>query len=192
MDSLLVADLEGAAPVIAHLITLALPDRTVRWVFEGGFVMWDEDLYAFTDEVYGNPAMLGEIEDGATENASPLDLGIICDTEALTALIEPEVQGSLVTVHLAAVSFETGMLVGEPELIARAELDQPSLTAGPALGLRFSCITEEARMLEPNEDQRLTDSFHKSVWPGELGFEHVTDIERKIYWRADDPNNAIS
>lgn len=192
MDADLIENLEGAAPVLVHLVTLTLPSATVRWTFEGGFVAWGANTYAFTDATYGSLGSLGEIEDGATGNATPLDLTILCDSAAMAALIAAGVQGSEVTVHLGAVDFSTGELVGEPDLLFRGELDQPAISAGASQGLTFQCITEEARMLEPSDEQRLTDSFHKSAWPGEEGFELVTDLLQKVYWREDDPDNGIT
>lgn len=191
MDEDLIEALEGPAPVIVHLVTVELPDTTLRWTYEGGFVVWGANTYQFSDAAYGVLGRLSEMEDGVTGNATPLDLSILCDTEAMADLIAPDVQGSLVTVHLGAVDRATGLLVGEPELLFRAELDQPNIAAGPSLGLDFQCITEEARCLEPNEEQRLTSAFHKSVWPGELGYDFVTDLEQKVYWRMDDPTNAV-
>lgn len=191
MDADQIEDLEGAAPVIAHLVTLTLPSETVRWTLEGGFVVWDSNTYAFEHETYGSLGRVGEMEDGVTGNAMPLDISILCSVSAVAALIATGVQGSVVTVHLASVARATGLLVGEPELLFRAELDQPTIAAGPSLGLDYQCITEEARMLEPRNEQRLTDAFQQAVWPGDLGCEHVSDVEKKIYWRAEDPNNAI-
>lgn len=191
MDAALIAALEAASPTEVLLVTIALPGHTVRWT-DGGFVAWGADTYQVLDETYGEFGGCEAIEDGADTQATVCAVTFLCDQDAIAELIEPEVQGSLVTIHLGAVNRTTGALIGEPDLLFRGELDQPRLGIGPGQSLIYDCITEEARMLEPNEEQRLTDSFHQSVWPGELGFEFVTDLEQKVYWRADDPNNAIS
>ncbi len=194
MDSSLITALGGACPTLVHLVTVTLSGATVRWLDAGGsgFVVWGADTYKAEDATYGALGAIGEIEDGADGQATVCKLTILCDGTAMALWIDPAEQGSLVTVHLGAVNPATGLLIGEPELLFRGELDQPRIGVGPSQALTFDCITEEARMLEPNEDQRLTDSFHQSVWPGDLGCEHITDVEKKIYWRASDPNNAIS
>lgn len=192
MDGDLIDELEGPAPVLVHLITLTLPSATVRWTFEGGFVVWDANTYAFTDATYGTLGSISNIEDGSTGNATPFDFTVLCDSVAMTALIAPASQGSSVTVHLGSVDFATGLLVGEPELLFRGELDQPAISSGASQGLSFQCITEETRMLEPNEEQRLTSSFHKAVWPGEEGYDFVVDLLQKVFWREDDVNTGIS
>ena len=194
MDSSLITALEGAAPTLVHLVTVTLSGATVRWMDTGGsgFVVWGANTYSAEDATYGALGAIGAIEDGADGQATVCDLTILCDGTAMALWIDPAEQGSLVTVHVGAVTPSTGLLIGEPELLFRGELDQPRLASGRGQTLIFDCITEEARMLEPNEEQRLTDSFQQSVWPGDLGNEHITDVEKKIYWRANDPNNAIS
>lgn len=194
MDASLVTALQGAAPTLVHLVTVTLSAATVRWMDTGGsgFVVWSGNTYSAEDATYGALGAIGAIEDGADGQATVCDLTILCDSTAMALWIAPARQRSLVTVHLGAVTPTTGLLIGEPELLFRGELDQPRIAAGRGQTLIFDCITEEARMLEPNEEQRLTDSFQKAVWPGDLGNEHMTDVEKKIYWRASDPNGAIT
>jgi hypothetical protein len=194
VDASLITALQGAAPTLVHLVTVTLSGATVRWMDTGGsgFVVWSGNTYSAENATYGALGAIGTIEDGADGQATVCDLTMLCDATAMALWIAPERQGSLVTIHLGAVNPSTGLLIGEPELLFRGELDQPRLTAGQGQMLIFDCITEEARMLEPNEEQRLTDSFQKSVWPGDLGNEHITDVEKKIYWRANDPTGAIS
>jgi len=194
MDSALITALEGSAPTLVHLVTVTLSGATVRWLDTGGsgFVVWGGNTYSAEDATYGALGAIGAIEDGADGQATVCDLTILCDGTAMTLWIDPTEQGSPVTIHLGAINRSTGLLIGEPELLFRGELDQPRLSVGQGQALILDCITEEARMLEPNEEQRLTDSFQQSVWPGDLGNQHISDVEKKIYWRANDPNNAIS
>ena len=194
MDASLITALQGAAPTLVHLVTVTLSAATVRWMDTGGsgFVVWSGNTYSAENATYGALGAIGAIEDGADGQATVCDLTILCDATAMALWVAPERQGSLVTIHVGAVAPTTGLLIGEPELLFRGELDQPRIAAGQGQALIFDCITEEARMLEPNEEQRLTDSFQKAVWPGDLGNEHITGVERKIYWRADDPTGAIS
>lgn len=192
MDSLLIAALEGQAPTVVHLVTVTLSGATVRWLDTGLEVVWDSNTYAREDATYGYLGALGAIEDGADGQATVCDLSILCDLTALALWVDPDEQGGTVTIHVGAVDHDTGLLIGEPDLLFRGELDQPRLAVADTLTLVFDCITEEARMLEPNEEQRLTASFHKAVWPNEEGYDFVVDLEQRVYWRADDPNPAIS
>lgn len=187
MDAALITAFEAAAPTEVLLVTITLPSATIRWT-NGGFIPWGANTYSAENATYGVLASVESIEDGVTGGATVCALTIHCDGAALALLIAPAVQGSLVTVHLGAVNRSTGVLIGEPELLFRGELDQPRLSVGEG-ALVYDCITEEARMLEANEEQRLTDSFQKSVWPADEGYEHVVETEAEVYWRQDDPRN---
>lgn len=191
MDADLILALEGASPTPILLVTVTLSGATVRWT-DGGFAVWDGQTYDSEDVTYGVLGAVGEIEDGADGQASVCDLTILCDATAMALWIDPAEQGALVTVHLGALDRASGLLEGAPELLFRGELDQPRIGIGPSQSLIYDCITEEARMLEANEEQRLTDSFHQSVWTGELGYDKVTELEQTVFWRADDPRGAIS
>ncbi len=190
MDADLIAELASAAPVTAILVDIDLGGGDVaRWT-DGGFVYWGEELYEARNE-YGVLSEVGEISDGVDGEASSCSITVIpADNDAFATFIAPGTQGALVNIHLAAVDFQTGLMVGEPDLLMRCELDVPRLTMGGG-ALTLDTITEEARMLEINDERRLTDSFHQSVWPGDLGYSNVTGLKVKIYWRATDPNNAI-
>lgn len=192
MDAGLIAALGGSSVTGVLLVTVELPDHTIRWT-DGGFVVWGANTYEEVDETYGVLSSLEEVEDGVDDSATTWAFDMMTDPAVVPSLIVPGVQGSVVTVHTGAVQRSTGLLIGEPDLIQRVELDQPT---GSFLSrsdpLTWGCCTEEARMLEESDEQRLTDAFHQSVWPGELGYVNVTNIKRKLYWRADEPNNAIT
>lgn len=191
MDADLIAELASAAPITVLLVSVEIDEgTTVRWT-DGGFVFWGDDLYEAKTE-FGVVSEISELSDGVDGEASSASLTVLpADDEAFGVLIDPATQGATVNISLGAVDFQTGALIGEPDLLLRCEVDVARLTrTGEALIL--DCITEEARMLEVNDERRLTDSFHQSVWPGELGYANVTGLDTKIYWRANDPNNAIS
>jgi hypothetical protein len=190
MDPDLIDELEGPAPLGVHLVTVTLPGDTIRWT-DGGFVVWDAQTYREVDAAFGTLSELEAVEDGAGDQATSWAMTIMPPIAAVTDLAAEEAQGSLITLHLGAVDRATGLLVGEPELLQRVELDVASLGVSADLTVNLECITEEARMLEPNEERIQSDAFHQKVWPGELHYEFQTRAKIKVYWRADDPNNAL-
>jgi hypothetical protein len=191
MDSALITALQAAAPTSVILVTVTLPDATIRWT-DGGFVVWSGNTYAAEDATYGVLSAVEAIEDGLTDGATVCALTVAPKNfAAVEALSDPEAQGSVVTVHLGAVNRATGVLIGEPELLFRGEIDQPRLGVSEELSLVLDLITQEARMLEPNDQQRLTDAFHSVAFPGERGFENLPKVDKPVYWRADDPRNAV-
>lgn len=187
MDPDLIEELEGPAPLGVHLVTVSLPGDTIRWT-DGGFVVWDAQTYREVDATFGTISEMETIEDGAGDEATSWAMTIMPPLAAIADLAAEEAQGSAITLHLGAVDRATGLLIGEPELLQRVELDVATLGVSAELTLNLECITEEARMLEPNGERIQSDAFHQSVWPGERGYEHQTAARRKVYWRDDGPD----
>ncbi|KQY96405.1 hypothetical protein [Brevundimonas sp. Root1423] len=177
---------------IVHLVTVTLPDHTIRWTLERGFVKWGGQTYKARDPIYGVLDEISDITDGIDDDASPVQITITPpDLTSLEALAASDAQGGWVTVHLACKNPSTGLIVANPYQLHLGELDQPRLRPGKSRKLEYDIITGEARGLQPNEEQRQTDAFHQFIWPGELGNEYATDGTKRVYWRADEPRNAI-
>lgn len=190
MDPDLIAALRAGWPIV-HLVTVTLPDHTIRWT-DGGFVRWGGELYKARDPIYGVIDEIGDIVDGISDDASPTEIVVIPpDLSSLAALASADAQGGWVTIHLAATNPITGQLAGEPYQLHVGELDQPRLRTGRMRALEYDVITGEARGLRPNEEQRQSDAFRQMIWPGEKGDEYATDGTKRVYWRADEPRNAI-
>lgn len=183
MDAALLAGLSAKSPTTVILVRILLPDHEIR-LTDGGFVVWDGDMFDGRDEVFGTLSAVEEIEDGADGQATRCTITVLPpDAVAMAQLASPLVQGAPVTVHFGAVDRATGLMIGVPDLLFRGELDYGRLGVGSSWSLVLECGTEEARQLELNADQRLSDSYHKSIWTGERGLEHVTGVKRKIHWQ---------
>ncbi len=189
MDSGLITELEGKAPFVAILYTVTLPGGTIRWT-DGGFVVWGGNTYrALTD--HGTISDSEEISDGIDNEATINAVTFMpADDTAFGNLSAFSAQGSVITTHLASIDFETGLLVGTPEELLRAEFDEPRLADNGNV-LIVDCITEESRMLEDDDQRRLTDTAHQEAWDAELGLSNVSSLPLHRYWRKDRPS-AIS
>ena len=79
----------------------------------------------------------------------------------------------------------------DPDVLFVGEVDVPELAVGEgtrAVSLR--CVSVFEKLFEVEEGARLNDAFHQSIWPGEKGFEYVTDVERHLPWGQDAPRPA--
>lgn len=186
----LFAALKAGWPIV-HLVTATLPGHTIRWTDARTFVKWGGQTWKTRDAVYGVLNEIGDIVDGIDDDASPVSISIIPpDLTSLAALASSDAQGAWVTIHLACINPNTGLIV-EPYRIHLGELDQPRLKTGKTRMLEYDIITGDARGLQPNEEQRQTDAFRQLIWPGERGDEYATEGTKLVYWRADEPRNAI-
>lgn len=73
-------------------------------------------------------------------------------------------------------------------------LDDPIVTL---VGVRSTHRTggfsaRRFRKVQKRNDRLTIEAFHQSVWPGELGYEFVSNVTRSIPWREDGPKGAIS
>lgn len=189
MHADLIAAIKAKRPRV-HLVTVTLADYVIRWT-DGGAVPWGANVYTAHDTTYGALDSIGDITDGIDDDASPVSLVIIPPTLAsIEDITAADAQGGRVEIHLGALGTD-GLLVSEPYRLHIGELDQPTLRSGRDRRLEYDIITADARALEPNEEQRQTDSFHQFVWLGERGNEFATDGTKYEYWRADEPRQAI-
>lgn len=190
-DPDLIVAYEAISVKTVLLITGQMPDDEVlRWT-DGGFVPWEGEIYRARSNDWGVFSTLGSIEDGMDGQATNCAMSLFPpDDESFDAWIAPEMQGAVFTFHMGAVDRDTGLLIGEPDLLLRAELDEPKLS-GPDGGLTYELITEEARMLEANDERRLTDPFIRSVWPLDTGGKFVTGLTEDVHWRSPDPSLAV-
>lgn len=190
MDPLLIAALAGGGRPV-HLVTVTLPDYTIRWT-DGGYAKWDGETWKARDATYGALDGIGAIIDGIEEDAEPVALSILApDLTSLQDLAAADAQGGRTTIHLTALDPATGLVIGEPYRLFIGELDQPRLTTGRQRVLEYDILPLDARGLESNEEQRQTDAFRQAIWPGERGDEYATDGTKQTYWREDDPKNSI-
>lgn len=190
MDPVLFAAIKAGEKLV-HLVTVSLPGYTIRWALNGGFVRWDGSVWRGKDATYGVLESIGEIADGVGDDSSPVELVIIPPSLASAEdLAAADAQGGIVTIHMGAVSRQSGLLIGEPYRVHIGELDRPTWKSR-SRRLIYDIITTEARGLEANEEQRQSHAFHSDIWPGELGYVYQTDGTKLVFWRDDDPNNAI-
>lgn len=198
MDSLLIAEWQKANPFSFIAIRLALPGKTLR-LTSGGTVRFtpsDEESEATFDPEdleYGVLSSVGTIEDGEVDAAVAPDLGFqVYQDDALEAMTAAEAQGSEWTLYWGAVDPETGAVVGQPVEWFTGRLNVSALAFDESSrNLTISTYTEEQFQLQHDAAQRLSNAFHQSVWPGELGLSHVTAVLRKIYWRMTEPRRSL-
>lgn len=187
MDASSVAARKQPVSWIVQLVEWVTPAFTLR-LSTRGFIPWGEKVFLQRDPVYG---MLGELplfEDGIDSQTTRSSITIIPpDPDGIAAVAARAHQRTLIQVWDATLDGDTGFLIGEPDLLFRGMVDFPRLVIGETWEVVLECGTEEALLNEPNEDRRLSNPFHQSVWPGETGLAYVTGLGRKVYWRADTP-----
>ena len=189
MDPLLIAALQADGPVVATLIRLDLPGKTI-FLTDGGFVDYAGNRYLGDHPVYGALSSVSPIRDGSKAQSTRIDIVVHPATdEALVSLAAPATQGSRVQGWEGAIDRLTGLLIGLPLLQFDGELDKARFSVGEARALTLACGSHSERQLEPNADWRLNHAFHTRIWgAGETGLIHMTNVLKKSEWRERPPN----
>lgn len=145
------------------------------------------------DPDFGVLAAFEPIVDGVGDEAPSLRLTIhVPSTGAAAVLAGAGMQGRPVYLWFGAINPASGAVEGEPDLAFVGEVDVPEYrpTEGGRVVL-LDCVSVWERLFEDWEGVRLTNAFHQSCWPGELGLEFVTDVTRSLPWGADAPRPDV-
>lgn len=189
IDATLKAALQGAAPTTFTAVSIAISGGATIRLVSGGVITFGGNTYTAEDATYGTLGDIETIADGADGQATRCTITLLPPSSAaITALAAATAQGSTVIVYQGAVNPSTGASIGTVETLFTGELDFPRFqVAGNSYALILECGTEEGRLLEPNEERKLSDAFHQTCWSGELGLSFVTRLPRTVYWRVNKP-----
>lgn len=197
MDAAHAAAMAQPSPIKATLVRFDLPGAPLC-LTDGGFAVFDSgegrgaEVYVDQHPVYGVLDSVPSMKDGADAETPRLDMILLPATQTGgAALASPTLQGVRVQWWEGAIDFATGSLIGQPLLKFDGEMDRARLTVGASWSLAIECGTQAERQLEPNEDWRLNDAFHRLCWAGEMGLSNVTNITMKDEWRSRPENPGL-
>lgn len=183
------AALSAPAALVFHALEIQLPGHNVRLLDGAGVATFSSMTFSGSDATYGTLAAIDTLSDGIEEQAPRLRITLLPPTTTAAAdLASMDVQGSLVRLWFGAINPVTGLVVPDPDLWFAGALDVPTLSISEAgRTLEYEVASVWDRFFRHDEGARLNDAFHQSVWPGELGFEFVNEVQRQLPWGADTP-----
>jgi len=173
---------------ITGLLKIELPDHTVL-LTDGGTTVFDGETYSSYDEVVGSLAALDTIAEGIGDEIPALDLTFAPPSvAAVSALSSGAIQKSRVRLWLAEYDTTTGEVVGTPELRFIGFVDQPQTSfAFRQLTLQITAVPELEAMFFKDTGNGLSISFHKALYPGELGHDNASGLSIPIAWGVESP-----
>lgn len=195
LDPTMQAGLEQPAFTMFTAVEAVLPAATVGLLDGAGFVTFSSKSFQGRNPTYGVLAGVEALTDGVGDEAPSLRITVHPPTNtAAAAWAAADAQGSDVNVWVGVVNVQTGAVVGAPELVFSGEIDVPTLEVDK--GLRqvvIECSSIFERFFEGDEGLEMTNASHQSIWPGETGFDMVTETTRQLPWGQDAPRpGAIS
>jgi hypothetical protein len=186
-----------STPVVLMFVgvEVALPQGGWLRLLDGsGSVTFSAKTFLGLDPTFGVLQNLDTITDGFGSTAPSLKISINPPTSDAAAILGgQDMQGMQVLVWLGALNTGTGAVVAPPLLIFSGEVDQGVLTVGAGSRLLdLQCVSIWERLFDDAEGVRLTNAYHQSAWPGELGMQFITDVQRSLPWGQDAARPAVT
>ena len=173
---------------LTGLLKIELPAGDVL-LSDAGVTTWNGDTYSPNDAQLGRLAGIEPITEGAGQQIPSLDLTFSPDSFlAVTALSNGAIQQSKVNLWVAEYDLETGAVVGTPNLVFTGFVDQPQVTfAQRELTVSVVAVPELEFLFTRDNGNGLSSTFHKSVYPGELGHDNATGLQINVAWGVKSP-----
>ncbi len=187
------AALERLAPLLFVAVEVQTGGAPLRLLDGSSEVTFAGRTFRGEDPDYGALALLEPIIDGVGDEAPSVRLTVNPpDAAAAARLAGASMQGRPMLLWIGVINPMTGAVDGDPFLAFAGEVDHPILRVGEGTrSVTLECVSIWERFFEDFEGVRLSNAFHQSVWPGELGLEFVTDVKRSLPWGSDAPRPDV-
>lgn len=173
-------------------LRLTLPTVTLALLDGSAVVTFAGSTFVGEDPTYGVLAGVEEISDGGEDEAPRARIKLNPkNLTALSALAAASNQGAKVEIWEGLIDLTSGLPVADPDLAFEGFYDQPTWSPMD-MELVIDCGSVFELFFEAEEGVRLTDSFHQSIWPGELGFQYVTETQRQLPWGSADVPRPVA
>lgn len=153
----------------------------------------EAQTFTGSDPVFGTLGSLETMSEGLGNQAPRMRLYLRPPTrEGAATLNLPTNQGSLVRMWFGALHLQTGEVI-EVDDVFTGELDVPKYAGGKTRRVELNVFSAWEYLFTEGEGERLNHAQHTRAFPGEMGLEWVSDIERQLPWGADVPKSpAVS
>lgn len=188
------AALQQPVVTIAGLIEISFPGYTLRLCDGSAEILNGSTRFKGFDDRFGVIGAMSPISSGEGNSAPALDMTFLVPSSAAAAdLSSPSFQGSRCRCWLAVIDPATATVIGTPERFFFGLVDTTELVVGRgARELNMQCVSGFEHFFANNEGQRLSDAYHQSNWPGELGLSNVTGITKTVPWGVESPPRSVS
>lgn len=168
-----------SAVMLAGLLKIELASHTVL-LCDGGTVPWDGDTYTGNDSLFGSIAGMEAPDEGVGDEAPMVTLRFNPPGDVASAdLIDAGHQSKRARLWIAEINYTTGEVVGTPEQQADMMIGVPRLRTGERTRvLEIDMVPRLERAFLTTEANTLSNAFHQSIYPGELGLTKTTGVSR--------------
>lgn len=175
--------------LIVALMELELPDHTIR-LCDGGFVNWPaRGMFSSEDPIFGTIESAEAVTESISDEAPNGRITLLPpDLTDAADLFQSNAQGSPCWMWMGLVNRDTGIIIGDPELLFSGMLDTMTVRIGQgtrAFDIEF--VSSAERLFMVTEGTALTRRWHQQAWAGEKGLDHMTGTGTAVPWGVPDP-----
>ena len=170
-------------PILLFQVDLPAPADPLCLLYGSGELEVLGEKFVGKDPRFGSLKAVTPPEDGLGDQVPNMQFAISCPSDASAAtLASTGYQDSRVRLWVGGLDPEAGTYLGE-YMLFDGVLDRPILGVDKGVrDLEFECVSEFEALFSDSEGQRLSESSHLEVWPGERGFRYITGVQRAIIW----------
>jgi hypothetical protein len=179
--------------LLAGLMEIVFPSRTVR-LCDGGYLTFEGNSYTSSDAVLGTIGSVDGVTDAIGDEAASGRLTFLPPEGAdLSTVRAADAQASTITFWLAEVSAATGAIIGTPESLFYGMIDTvKTVSERGSRRVEIEFVDAAERLFMVREGNVLSPRFHKTMWPGELGFDHATGSPEQVAWGTSSATRGVT
>lgn len=186
LDPALFAALQAPRLLFFSAVEIITPEDEIRLLDGSAETEIEGQRYFGSDPDWGVLSYAKGITDSDGDSSPAPVLGMVPSSLiALDRLLDPALQGSSVRIMIGVMDRLTGLPIGTMYEPFTGELDVPKVKWDRnSREVEFTLAGIGERLFQVEEGKRLSDAFHQTVWPNELGLAFVTDVETSVPWGA--------
>ncbi|WP_336974163.1 hypothetical protein [Sphingobium aromaticiconvertens] len=169
---------------LTGLMKMELRDGRVIRLCDGGWVPWNTEVFRASHDQFGMIGSMEAFDEGVGDVVPSFRLTFLpISTAAAADLSAPGMQGSRTRLWIAEISDSNGLIIGDPDLQFDGMIDRTVLRVGiRKRELDIDFVSTAERLFTINEGNGLSATFHKSIFPGELGEDNATGLGTAVAW----------
>lgn len=178
---------------VIHPVAFAkieFPDGDAR-ICDGGFCYFGGEKYTGKDPVWGALSEVQPIEEGTGDMAPGGQMTFLPNPETPATTLNSRLnQNSRFRVWFGEIGAD-GKTVENAELLLDGLIDTTMVRVGRGqLFVDVTWIARADKLFSINEGNTLSPTFHKRLWPGELGLDNANGAQRSSAWGTESPSRG--
>ena len=174
-------------------IEILFPGFSLRLLDGAGQLQLLGNTFVGADATYGALHSIDAFSDGVGDDAPTIKVTLLPPSNiSMATLAAAASQGSQVSLWVGLINPITGLLVSDPDLRFIGQTDVPTIQVDKnSKTLEITCISSFEQFFRDDEGVRLSDAWHQSIWPGELGLQFVSGVQIALPWGTDAPRPTL-